>query len=244
MRGGRTRRNRLAMGKDNTSLMTALLRRLRTETNGAVSGAMEQGGIKYGINYGVSIPAVKNIAGEYGTNHSLALLLFGQDVRELKLAALFIDNPLQVTASQMREWSKSFTNTEIIDQTAMRLFSKAAPAFEVASEWMSDGDGLVRYAGFMTAAGAIKNQAANAGDEFRDKVDFIVDSADKSIARMGVDRITASAAIILFANAAKVSAETGQKVGKIISGYILSGDALVRHIGTETEWLISSGSFK
>lgn len=75
---------------DNTSLMISLLGALRREMNGAVADAMHYYGKRYGLNYGVSLPTIRTIASEQPTNNSLALYLYKQDVRELRLAALHI----------------------------------------------------------------------------------------------------------------------------------------------------------
>lgn len=65
---------------DDTALMIRLLKRLKVEMNGAVTGAMQERGIVYPLNYGVSVPTIRGIAREYGPSHSLALLLYRQQV--------------------------------------------------------------------------------------------------------------------------------------------------------------------
>ena len=72
---------------DDTALMIRLLKRLKVEMNGAVTGAMQERGIVYPLNYGVSVPTIRGIARKYGPSHSLALLLYRQQVRELKLCS-------------------------------------------------------------------------------------------------------------------------------------------------------------
>lgn len=145
---------------NDTSRMIQLLRRLKTEMNGAVVEAMEQRGIHYPLNYGVSIPTIQTIAGEYGTSHSLALLLFGQQVRELQLAALFIDDPARATPEQLRRWSVAFTNTEIVEQAAMRHLSKTPDASDLAREWIMHPDPLLRYAGLLTGMWLVRRNGA------------------------------------------------------------------------------------
>ena len=63
---------------DDTALMIRLLKRLKVEMNGAVTGAMQERGIVYPLNYGVSVPTIRGIARKYGPSHSLALLLYRQ----------------------------------------------------------------------------------------------------------------------------------------------------------------------
>lgn len=136
----------------NSDSMIALLRRLKVEMNGAVSASMTERGLVYGLNYGVSIPTIKTIAMEYFPNHSLAQLLYRQDVRELKIAALFIDDPQDVTRDQMVLWGESISNTEIAEQVTFQLFSKSSLASEVALEWIGCSNPLLCYAGLLMAA--------------------------------------------------------------------------------------------
>ncbi len=134
---------------DDTALMIRLLKRLKVEMNGAVTGAMQERGIVYPLNYGVSVPTIRGIARKYGPSHSLALLLYRQQVRELKLSALFVEDPACVTSEQVREWSRDFTHSEIVELTVMYLFSRSAAAVDLIGEWLSADDVFLRYAGVM-----------------------------------------------------------------------------------------------
>lgn len=94
--------------------------------NGAVVDAMRSRGLDYPLSYGVSVPTIREIAKAYAPAHAFALFLFRQQVRELKLAAAFIDDPSEVTAAQMREWADgltipSWSNRSLAPCSAMRL---------------------------------------------------------------------------------------------------------------------------
>ena len=228
------------MATDNTSRMIELLRKLKVEMNGAVTGAMEQGGIKYGVNYGVSVPTIKSIAGEYGKDHSLALFLYEQDVRELKLAAFFIDDPERVAASQMRDWSKGFNNPEIVEQGAMRLFSKSPSAFEMAVEWLDSDNPMLRYAGLLTGAGFVSDIVKNGEltDSLLNTVSDLADKTEHMLQDKPADKLTASGAISILRHAAKYSEGMKGKVKTISDKLSLSDDILIKHVGTELAWLI------
>lgn len=132
-----------------TEKMIALMRRLKIEMNGAVSEAMESysGAKGYGVNYGVSLPTIRDAVGElgYAGDHELAALLWKQDVRELKLAALFVEDPERVDPEQMERWSAGWSAPEQAEQSAMQLFWQAGQALEVAERWLSEeGEGGLR----------------------------------------------------------------------------------------------------
>lgn len=137
-----------------TEKMVALMRRLKIEMNGAVTDAMrDYGGGRqgYGLNYGVSLPTIRDVAQEYAPDHELALALWRQDVREMKLAALFADNPSQVTAAQMEAWASDWRVPELAEQCAMQLFWKSPDACKQAAIWAGlspDDAALKRLAAF------------------------------------------------------------------------------------------------
>lgn len=121
-----------------TEKVVALMRRLKIEMNGAVTDAMREygGGIQgYGLNYGVSLPTIRDVAREYAPDHELALALWRQDVREMKLAALFVDDPAQVTVAQMEAWASDWQVSELAELCAMQLFWRSPEAFGTASAW-------------------------------------------------------------------------------------------------------------
>lgn len=121
--------------------MIALMRRLRIEMNGAVSASMtERAGKEYGLNYGVSLPTIRDVINDegYAPDHELAAVLWRQDIREMKLAALFVEDPALVSAEQMEQWSTDWQGLELPEQSAMQLFWRAPQAVEIAAKWLTD----------------------------------------------------------------------------------------------------------
>lgn len=137
-----------------TEKMIALMRRLRIEMNGAVTDAMrEYGGGQqgYGVNYGVSLPTIRDVAADYAPDHELAQTLWQQDVREMKLAALFVENAAAVTAAQMEQWAADWRVPELAERCAMQLFWRSPEAWPKAVEWgalTGEGSALRRLAAF------------------------------------------------------------------------------------------------
>lgn len=137
-----------------TEKMIALMRRLRIEMNGAVTDAMrEYGGGQqgYGLNYGVSLPTIREVAAEYAPDHELAQTLWQQDVREMKLAALFVEDDAAVTAEQMERWAADWRVPELAEQCAMQLFWRSPEAWPTAVGWgvlTGEGSALRRLAAF------------------------------------------------------------------------------------------------
>ncbi len=142
------------MSADLTSRMVYLLGRLRREMNGAVVEAMEQAGVAGPLNYGVSIPAIRSIAAEAGSDHRFARFLYSQQVRELRMAALSIAEPEKVRADEIDEWLLDNSSLELLDELALRLLSRCREDVlrAVADRWLCSDDLNRCYAAIMTLA--------------------------------------------------------------------------------------------
>ena len=108
---------------NHTARMAALLGELRREMNGAVAESMQRGEGGYGLNYGVSIPTIRAIAGRVGTDHAFARFLYRQDVRELRMAAPTIADPASVPPDNVDEWFAGRLPEGLIEELALRLLS-------------------------------------------------------------------------------------------------------------------------
>ncbi|MEG1634784.1 MAG: DNA alkylation repair protein [Rikenellaceae bacterium] len=124
-----------------------LLDKLRRQMNGAVVDAMrDYNGLENLRSYGVSLPTIKDICLESEKEHELALYLFESNVRELKLCAIFLDEPEKIEPSQIDKWSSECSNNEIMSHMA-HLFEKSRYVDEYFHRWIeSDSPAFVRMA--------------------------------------------------------------------------------------------------
>ncbi|HCX99484.1 MAG TPA: hypothetical protein DG754_05015 [Bacteroidales bacterium] len=129
-----------------------IIQEINRHMNGPVSESLTQRGFSYKVNYGVSIPELKNIAAQYNGNHELALALYEEDIRECKLIASMIDDPKKVTGEQIDNWAESFNNHEIVEQVCSNLIWKADCALSRSIEWCLSGDKYLQKAGLIIAA--------------------------------------------------------------------------------------------
>lgn len=137
---------------DYTSRMVALLRELRRERNGAVADSMRYYGTPYGLNYGVSLPTLRRIARAEAPDHGFARYLYRQDVRELRLAALHIACPACLTPDEFPAWAAGIVNSEIAEEAAFALLSRAEAFPALFSAWIASPDALLQYAALLAAA--------------------------------------------------------------------------------------------
>lgn len=115
-----------------------------------------EGMAKFGITaeraYGVSIPNLRKIAKEIGKDHELAQQLWESNIRETRILASMIDDPMLVTEKQMEKWVKEFDYWEICDQVCQNLFTNTKFAYQKAVEWSKRDEEFVKRAGFALMA--------------------------------------------------------------------------------------------
>lgn len=137
---------------DNTQRMIALLGRVRKQMNGAVSESMATHGQQYGLNYGVSIATVRQIAESEAQDYSFAKYLYQQQVRELKLCACHIADPRMVDTHEFPFWSRGITNAELAEELAFALLSKIYDINSLMGVWTTESNEMVAYAALMAAS--------------------------------------------------------------------------------------------
>ena len=115
-----------------------------------------EGMARYGITgkkiYGIKLPCLRRLAKEIGENRRLALELWNVNSRETRIIASLIDNPAEVTETQMETWVREFDSWEICDQICMNLFEKTPFAYLKAVEWCHREKEFVKRAGFVLMA--------------------------------------------------------------------------------------------
>ena len=137
---------------DNTQRMIALLGKVRKQMNGAVSESMATHGQQYGLNYGVSIATLREIAAGESKDYTFAKYLYQQQVRELKLCACHIADPKMVDTHEFPFWSRGITNAELAEELAFALLSKIYDINSLMGIWTTESNEMVAYAALMAAS--------------------------------------------------------------------------------------------
>lgn len=141
------------MERSNTEKMSALMSQLKRNMHGAVTERMEQLGIHYPCNWGVSIHAIRAAARDFAPDHSFACLLYRQQLRELQLAAFVIADPKKLTEEELAVWAAGITNTELAENSAFSLLSKTDLVEVIVSRWLNAASPmLLKYSALLTLA--------------------------------------------------------------------------------------------
>ena len=99
---------------------------------------MREKGLVYKLNFGVELPRIKAIAGEYEKDHSFAQALWKEDIRECKIMAGLLQ-PVDSFFPEMADiWVESIQNIEIAELTSMNLFQYLPYAPAKSFQWIAD----------------------------------------------------------------------------------------------------------
>uniref|UniRef100_UPI004056B171 DNA alkylation repair protein n=1 Tax=Alistipes sp. TaxID=1872444 RepID=UPI004056B171 len=149
-----------------------LLFRLRKEMNGAALDTMRYFGADYERNYGVQIYAIRNLAREIGIDHELAEYFYTQNIREVRLVALWIADAERVAVEDFDFWASGIINSEVAEQASHALMSRIASVAELLQRWCSSDNALLAYCAMLSAA-------RNGGVEPTVAVDAILSAVEK-----------------------------------------------------------------
>ncbi len=113
---------------------------------------MARFGIRPGHVYGVSMPTLRQMGKTIGKDHVLAGQLWDSGIHEARILASLVDDPKQVTESQMENWVLDFDSWDVCDQCCSNLFQKTAYSYTKAVEWSAREEEYIKRAGFVLMA--------------------------------------------------------------------------------------------
>lgn len=110
----------------------------------------------FGINHkralGVSVPKIRGLAKEIGTDHKLAQELWKSKIHEARILAPMLADPEQVTSRLLDQWVEQIDSWDICDGFCGNLVDKTAFAQAKVPQWAARDQEFVRRAAFATIA--------------------------------------------------------------------------------------------
>jgi 3-methyladenine DNA glycosylase AlkD len=117
--------------------------------DGATAQSMRDKGVLYKLNWGASIPMLREKAEELGKNYQLAIALWKEDVRECKILATMLMPPDEVLPEVIDIWMEQMPSQEMAEQASFNLFQYLPFAPAKAYEWMASDKELYQLCGFL-----------------------------------------------------------------------------------------------
>ena len=120
----------------------------RQMMDGSVAQSMRNKGVDYKLNWGATLPRLKDKALEIGKNYDLAIALWKENVRECKILATMIMPADQVLPEVIDIWMEQVPTQEIAEQAAFNLFQYLPFAADKAYTWMASDKEYYQLCGF------------------------------------------------------------------------------------------------
>ena len=120
----------------------------RQMMDGAVAQSMRQKGLGYSLNWGVTLPRLREKADETGKNYDLAIALWKENVRECKILATMLMPPDEMLSEVVDIWMEQTPTVEIAEQAAFNLYQHLPYAAEKAFLWIASPDDLPQICGY------------------------------------------------------------------------------------------------
>ncbi len=102
--------------------------------------------------FGVPVGTIRGLGKELGRDHALAEALWASGWYEARLLAAFVDEPEQVTLSQMNAWAAGFDSWAVVDTVCFCLWDRSPLAWKKAPRWATARPEFVKRAGFVLMA--------------------------------------------------------------------------------------------
>jgi 3-methyladenine DNA glycosylase AlkD len=120
----------------------------RQMMDGVVAKSMRDKGMDYHLNWGATLPRLKEKANEIGKNYDLAIALWKENVRECKILATMIMPSDEVLPEVIDIWMEQMPSQEMAEQAAFNLFQYLPFAADKAYTWMASDKELYQLCGF------------------------------------------------------------------------------------------------
>ena len=120
----------------------------RQMMDGSVAQSMREKGVDYHLNWGATLPRLREKAEEIGQNYDLAIALWKENVRECKILATMTMPPTEILPEVVDIWMEQTETIEIAEQAAMNLYQFLPYAPMKAYEWIASDKAMYQLCGF------------------------------------------------------------------------------------------------
>ena len=120
----------------------------RQMMDGSIAQSMRDKGVNYHLNWGTTLPRLRQKADEIGQNYDLAIALWKENVRECKILATMIMPADQILPEVVDIWMEQTDSIEIAEQAAFNLYQHLPYAAEKAYQWLAAPEELPQICGY------------------------------------------------------------------------------------------------
>jgi hypothetical protein len=133
---------------DINSQIKEIKQSFRQMMDGSIAQSMRDKGVDYHLNWGATLPRLREKADEIGKNYDLAIALWKENIRECKILATMIMPPDVVLPEVIDIWMEQTPTQEIAEQAAFNLYQYLPYAPVKAYTWIASDKELYQLCGF------------------------------------------------------------------------------------------------
>ncbi len=150
-----------AVNEEIENQIKSIRRAIYLSMNGICAENIDNAGLEYKQNFGVSWARLCEIAQNYTPDYELAERLWLMSIRETKLLATLLCPPQELTAERLAEWSVGITTIELAEIFAFALLRKTTNLTQQILDLEKSENHLLRLTAYHTLA----RQTANLNTE-------------------------------------------------------------------------------
>ena len=143
------------MGEIN-QIIKEIKQSFRQMMDGAVAQSMRDKGVNYHLNWGATLPRLKEKAEELANSqlltansqYDLAIALWKENIRECKILATMLMPPEKMLPEVCDIWMEQMPSQEIAEQAAFNLWQHLPYAPEKAYQWIASDQEYYQLCGF------------------------------------------------------------------------------------------------
>ena len=141
--------------EDCNQLIKEIKQSFRQMMDGSVAQSMRDKGLKYKLNWGATLPRLKDKAEEIrsqvsttDSQYHLAIALWKENVRECKILATMLMPADRILPEVVDIWMEQIPSQEIAEQAAFNLWQHLPFAAEKAFQWIASPGEYEQLCGF------------------------------------------------------------------------------------------------
>jgi len=120
----------------------------RLMMDGATAQSMRDKGLDYHLNWGATLPRLREMAQTIAPSYPLAIALWKENVRECKILATMLMPPDEMLPDVADLWMEQTPTIEIAEQAAFNLYQHMPAAPDMAYRWIASPDDLTQLCGY------------------------------------------------------------------------------------------------
>lgn len=164
----------------------------RLMMDGATAQSMRDKGLSYHLNWGATLPRLREKADEIGKNYELSIALWKENVRECKILATMIMPPGEILPEVVDIWMEQTPTIEIAEQAAFNLYQHLPFAADKAYQWIASDSVMAQICGYHVLSRLFMNkQEPNERgiNEFIDQALAAIQDTDITLAKAALNAL-------------------------------------------------------